>query len=135
MKAVLNPFELKVMKLALRGNAPWIIGMRDQLSHLTVIDRRSDGSGFKTDFHCANTAAPVDVPRGNGEFPVNGYPPAINAKRSKPIEGLVSFIVWLGDDGRIRQLEACPLTDDQWPDDLFSSFYAFQDDEGNIIQE
>lgn len=128
-----DPFELKVMKLALRGDADWLAGMRAQLPHLTVVDRRSTGSGFTTDFDCAEVAAPVEVPRGSDNLPIKAYPPVINARRSEPTEGLVSFIVWLGHDGRIRQLEACSLTDDEWPDDLFTGFSDFQDDMGNVI--
>ena len=123
------------MKLALRGGADWIVSMREQLPYLTVVERRLTESGFTTDFHCADAATPVNVPCGLDGLPVKEYPPAINAKRSKPTEGMVSFIVWLGQDGKIRQLEAFPLTDDQWPDDFFSGFYAFQDDSGNIIEE
>lgn len=130
-----EPFELKVMKLALRGDAAWIMGMRDQLPYLTIAERKSTGSGFTTDFCCAGAAVPVVVPRAADGLPVREYPPAVNARRRSPTEGLVSFIVWLGPDGRIRQLEACPLTDDQWPEDLFEGFYAFQDDVGNIVED
>jgi hypothetical protein len=59
---------------------------------------------------------------------------SINARRSEPTDGLVSFIVWLDHNGKIKQLEACPLTDDQWPDDLFSGFHSFQDNAGNIVE-
>ncbi len=135
MKILPEPFELKVMKLALRYDTDWINGMRAQLPYLTVLKRQSVGSGFTTDFFCSEAVEPVYIPRKEDGLPVNGYPPSINAKRSKPSEGLVSFIVWLGHDGRIRQLEACPLTDDQWPEDLFSGFYDFQDDKGNVIEE
>lgn len=132
---MLDPFEIKVMKLALRGEAPWIVGMRNQIPYLTVTERQSDAGGFTTKFHCSDVAIPVEIPRGEGNLPVSGYPPAINAKRSEPAEGLVSFIVWLGDDGRIRQLEACSLMDDKWPIELFNGFFEFQDDSGNIVEE
>ncbi|WP_064575178.1 hypothetical protein [Cupriavidus gilardii] len=135
MKGAPDPFELKVMRLALQGEADWIAGMRAQMPHLTVSERRTTGRGFMTDFICAEEANPVSVPcQGNG-LPVTQYPPAINARRREPVEGLVSFIVWLGDDGRISQLEACSLTDDEWPDDPFSSFYDFQDDSGNTLEK
>lgn len=135
MELLPEPFELKVMKLALRGDAAWIVEMRKQLPYLTVANRKSIGSGFTTDFCCADAAAPVVVPRAADGLPVKEYPPAVNALRRSPTGGLVSFIVWLGSDGRIRQLEACPLTDDQWPEDLFEGFYAFQDDAGNMVEE
>lgn len=135
MKNTLEPFELKVMGLALRGHDDWVAGMRDQLSHLTVSTRQATGGGFITNFHCNGSAVPVRVPRGEDGLPVRGYPPTINAKRREPTEGLVSFIVWLGQDGRIQQLEACSLTEDQWPEDLFSGFHSFQDDMGNIVEQ
>ena len=135
MKISPDPFELKVIKLALRGDADWIVGMRFQLPHLTVSKRRLTGCGFMTDFYCSEAAVPVDVPRGEDGLPVRGYPPAINAKRSESPDGLVSFIVWLDHSGRIQQLEACSLSGDRWPDDLFSGFHSFQDDSGNIIEE
>jgi len=134
MKSTPNPFELKVMKLALRGDADWITGLRSQLPYLTVLKRQSTGSGFTTDFYCDEVAVPVDVPAREDGLPVKEYPPTINAKRSEPTDGLVSFIVWVDHKGRIRQLEACPLTDDQWPSDLFCGFHSFQDDMGNIIE-
>jgi hypothetical protein len=134
MKNAPDPFELKVMSLALRGDAAWVVGIRARLPYLTVSERRSTGSGFTTNFDCAEIAAPVNVPREEDGLPIGEYPPSINAKRSEPTDGLVSFIVWLDHNGRIRQLEACPLTDDQWPDDLFSGFHSFQDDLGNIVE-
>jgi len=50
MRNVPNPFELKVMRLALRGDADWLSKLRAQLPYLTVLKRRSTGSGFTTDF-------------------------------------------------------------------------------------
>jgi hypothetical protein len=135
MRSAPNPFELKAMRLALRDDADWIVGMRAQLPHLTVLERKSFGRGFTTNFYCAEVAAPVNIPLRDGFFPVLEYPPTVNAKRSVPTDGLASFKVWLDVNGRIEQLEACPLTDDQWPDDLFSGFHSFQDDEGNIIED
>lgn len=122
------------MQLALRGNDDWIKGMRGQLDYLRVSDRRLVGGGFVTDFDCPEEASPVVVPRRENGLPVQGYPPAVNAKRNFPTEGLASFIVWLGQDGRIRQLEACSLTDDQWPENIFQGFEAFQDDNGNSVE-
>lgn len=91
MELLPEPFELKVMGLALRGNSAWVMGMRSQLPHLTVAERKSTGSGFTTDFCCADAAAPVVVPRAADGLPIREYPPAVNARRRSPTEGLVSF--------------------------------------------
>uniref|UniRef100_UPI0039F1346F hypothetical protein n=1 Tax=Bordetella sputigena TaxID=1416810 RepID=UPI0039F1346F len=71
-----EPFELKVMKLALRGDADWIIGMREQLPHLTVKQRRETGVGFITVFYCDCTVYLVTILRAETGLPVRGYPPA-----------------------------------------------------------
>jgi hypothetical protein len=135
MTALLSSFELRVIGLALRGGEGWLAEMRNQVAHLAVIERRAIGGGFKVIFECSNAATPVHIPKNSDGLPVKGYPPAINARRGQPVEGLVSFIVWLGRDGKISELEGCSLTDDQWPDDLFSSFYDFQDDSGHVIEK
>lgn len=133
MKEYPDPFEIKVMNLAIRGSSDWHRGMRKQIPFLRVTNRIFNGSGFVTYFSLTTDAEPVVVPRDDDNLPINGYPPAVNAIRSDPETGLVSFIVWLGDDGKIHRLEACALTDDQWPYSPFHGFHSFQDDDGVLI--
>lgn len=123
------------MKLALRKGSDWEATLRDQLPHLQVRSRRFTGVGFFTNFECPPEIAAARIPQASGDHPVRNYPPTINARRTKPRNGLVSFIVWVNAEGRIRQLEACSLTDDQWPENPFEGFVDFQDDNGAIVAD
>ncbi len=69
---------------------------------------------------------------GNG-LPVSSYPPTVNAIRELPVPALASFVVWVGKDGRIVELEALSLTDDLWPAQAEEGFHSFQDDQGNPL--
>ena len=129
-----DPFELKVLQLALRGDKEWQAVLRQQLPFLTVAKRTVTGVGFYTDFTCSEQAPAVSFsPVVNLETPYSDYPPTVNAIRSLPCEGLATFIVWIGANGRISQLEACSMTDDKWPNNIFEGFHDFQDDMGNVI--
>lgn len=130
-----HPFEEKVMRLALRGEAVWKKAMRAQIHYLKFIKREFVAGGFFTSFQCDPAAPPAIVPTGPDGLPTVDYPPIINAIRTVPCEGLVSFIVWPDQNGRIACLEAHSMTDAKWPDDPFFGFHDFQDDHGNIIEK
>jgi len=130
----IDEFEINVMLLALRGSDDWVVKMRSQISHLKFSKREHFNCGFVTSFNHSSKAESVVIPRDETGLPVSGYPPAINARRRYPVDGLVSFLVWVGQDGVIDRLEAVSLTDDKWPEDIFDGFYDFQDDFGCIVQ-
>ncbi|WP_423934988.1 hypothetical protein [Comamonas sp. 23] len=130
----IDEFEINVMRLALRGSDDWVVKMRSQIPHLKFSKREHFNCGFVTSFNHSSKAESFAIPREDSGLPVSGYPPAINARRRYPEDGLVSFLVWLGEDGVIDRLEAVSLTDDKWPENIFDGFYDFQDDSECIVQ-
>ncbi|MCC4604439.1 hypothetical protein [Xanthomonas campestris] len=107
--------------------------LRGQISKLKVLSREVTECGFYTYFHCDYDVAPAIIPRGANGLPISGYPPSVNAIKTYPKKGLVSFIVWVNDSGLISTLEAVSLTDNAWPSEIFDGFSDFQDDNGELI--
>lgn len=129
----ISDFERRVIQLALRGDEHWIRQLREQIPYLSVLRRDVFAGGVTTHLACDDRAVPVVVPREENGLPVSSYPPTVNAMRKMPVPGLASFIVWVGRDGRMVELEALSLTDDQWPVHAEEGFHAFQDDHGNLL--
>jgi hypothetical protein len=57
MKNQLTLIENKALKIALSGNVPWFIQLRQQIAHLSVTSREYTGVGFYTDFMCEGCVA------------------------------------------------------------------------------
>ncbi|MGA7440501.1 MAG: hypothetical protein WBW32_20455 [Luteibacter sp.] len=131
----LSDFECKVMRLALRGDDPWRRELRGQIPHLSVVRREVFASGVTTHIAGSGLVNGVVIPRGEDHLPVRSYPPTVNAIREFPVPGLASFVVWVGNDGVIVELEAFSLVDDAWPEQSELGFHSFQDDEGNLLEE
>jgi hypothetical protein len=131
----ISAFERRVIQLALRGDEPWILGLRQQVPHLMVVRRAVFPVGFNTYIRCEPAISPVVIPRTEAGLPVNSYPPTVNAIRDLPVPGLASFIVWVGRDGTIVELEAVSMLDDKWPENREDGFHSFQDDKRNLIDE
>lgn len=131
----ISTFERRVIQLALRGEEPWILGLRKQLPYLAVVRRQMWPAGFYTHIRCDAAAAAVTIPRTELGLPVGSYPPTVNAIRDIPTPGLVSFIVWVGEGGRIVQLEAVSMLDEKWPSEREDGFHSFQDDDGVLLDE
>lgn len=134
MEAI-SAFERRVMQLALRDDEPWIHGLRLQIPHLVVVHREIFPVGFNTDVRCDPSISPVIIPRTEAGLPVSSYPATVNAIRDLPVPGLASFIVWVGDEGTIVQLEAVSMLDDKWPEQRAEGSHSFQDDNGNLLDE
>ncbi|QDE40902.1 hypothetical protein FIV34_17635 [Luteibacter pinisoli] len=129
----LSEFELKVLRLALRGDEPWRHALRSQVPHLSVDRREVFAGGATTHFTSAGPIVGVVVPRGEDGLPVKSYPPTVTAIRDDPVPGLASFVVWVGQEGTIVELEAFSLVDDAWPEEPEVGFHSFQDDAGNLL--
>jgi hypothetical protein len=130
-----SDFELKVMRLALRGEESWRQTLRMQLPHLLVARRDVYACGVTTHFTSSGVVDTVVIPRGENGLPVRSYPPTVNAIRELPTPGLASFVLWVGKDGVIVELEAFSLVDDTWPEQSEMGFHSFQDDEGCLVEE
>ncbi|WEQ50805.1 hypothetical protein LV478_02055 (plasmid) [Komagataeibacter oboediens] len=126
MRKELTVFEKMIIKEALLGDKPWLLAMREQVPFLSVNDRTYTGVGFYTDINCDVMANPVDIPRNpdNG-MPIDGYPPTVQAQKKGIRDSMVTFIVWLDENGRISLLEGCSLTDDTWPTRMDGAFENF----------
>lgn len=131
----LSDFELKVMRLALRGDEGWRLALKEQIPNLHVVRRELHASGATTYIASSASVAAVVIPRGEDGLPVKSYPPTVNAIREFPRSGLVSFVVWVGKDGVITELESFSLVDDVWPEQAGEGFHSFQDDEGNLLDQ
>lgn len=129
----ISAFECRVIRLALRGDEDWIRQLREQIPYLSVLRRDVFAGGVTTHLACDERAIPVVVPRGGNGLPVSSYPPTVNAIRELPVPALASFVVWVGKNGRIVELEALSLTDDLWPAQAEEGFHSFQDDQGNPL--
>ena len=64
----LEPLESAVLQKLLDGDHPALAALRDQLSGLSVKERKQTGSGFFTEFSTAATARPAPLPSGKARF-------------------------------------------------------------------
>lgn len=131
----ISEFERRVIRLALRGDERWILGLRLQIPHLKVVRRVVFPGGFNTYIQCEPQVSPVVIPRTADGLPVASFPPTVNAIRDLPLPGLASFIVWVGKEGMITELEAVSMLDDKWPEQREEGFHSFQDERGHLIDE
>lgn len=134
MSENLESFEIKILYLAIRDNSGWQEKLRAQIPYLRVAYRKFRLYGFTIYIDSSHVPDTYLVPMQGKNCKIENYPPTINAIRTTPATGLVSFIIWLNDYGRICQIEACSFDNEKWPENPFDGFVDFQDDLGNIIE-
>lgn len=133
MKNIPTEIEIKSLRFALRGEELWLTQLRDQIPFLRIKDRMFFPTGFVTKFERVDGGAPVEMV-SDKKF-MDGYPPSVNAEMSENPGALVTFVVWVGDDGYVSELDVSSLSGLGLPGIDVDGYRRFQDDAGRFISD
>lgn len=118
-ESLLTSFEAAALNAILKGNDPDLEVLRRQAAQAEVIERVLTGVGFYT-----NVRIPAELPRT-----ASGRAKYDRRSVGVKIDGVANgagVMVWIGEDGSIKQLEGFTY-DDRWPEEIEG--YAFSNDE------
>ena len=123
--------ETLAIHLALRGDAPWARALRAQIPALKVSKRALFDSGFVTDFETPDDVEPIEMV--SDREVIDGWPPSVNAEVRGVSGTLVTFVVWVGADGFITQLDASLLSDGSIPKGPWLDYENFKNDDLSLL--
>lgn len=128
----LSALEKRTITLALRGSHSFYEILRQQLPLLKVKRREVFEGGFFVDFSLERTVKRVEM-AASAPPSSPGYPPSVNAQLVGHPDSIVTFVVWLDDEGAIGELDVTSMAGHQISLEI-ADYCNFQEDDGRIIE-
>jgi hypothetical protein len=103
---LLTPLEAEAMRLFLAGEHPVLGKLRQQIEHITGVNRKLTGGGFYTTFELAQD---TPVLAGLPKFEIGDV--------GGPVHGITygaQFVLYVAG-GKIQMLEGCVIGWEKWP--------------------